>query len=325
MDDKAPLADTIETLRRWYHSSAAFCKFHEAIISVPKCATQALERNDEGHILTKAQLNTVLIPIAGELKEVEMLAHDEAMRTLGELTSPGLTWTKALEEIAIIAQRFSQLFKARMDADVAVYLWNKVLVAKVCYKLLFATVSQTEMDKALRPAFTAFKRCLSFQTRGTSNGLIHACGFGEIWHRLNIDRLSTLLRCLESRRETLRQAAQAMLHAELLWNPTRSGILEEPYNWERGWSKGWVGQLRQWMMKMNIKVHGCTGLQPRRHGDKLLIDLVSSDEDKAGLHGGWEPIAGSVLAFRSSHSDGATSNTVGGWLMEESVEQAHHR
>ena len=59
------------------------------------------------------------------------------------------------------------------------------------------------------------KTCMSFQRVGTSNDMIRACGFGELWHRLNIDRLVMLLRCLDSRRAVLRDAARAMLHAEL--------------------------------------------------------------------------------------------------------------
>ena len=73
VDDKAPVTDGVQGLNGWYAASAAYCLFHGAVVSVPKCSAQIAERDDDREIKTIKDVDKVVIPIAAELQEVRML------------------------------------------------------------------------------------------------------------------------------------------------------------------------------------------------------------------------------------------------------------
>ena len=151
------------------------------------------------------------MPVGEHIVETTMVEGDEAVKTLGELNSPGLCWATLLEEVNAAVWDMARALHTDVAAQIAINIWETVFIPVVVYRPLFATCTEAETEQAVRPVFKEFMakiRCgASAPTR-----LLQAFGIGELWHRLKVDRLLVLLRCLNSHRAMLRNAARAMLH-----------------------------------------------------------------------------------------------------------------
>ena len=239
LDDCKPIAGedhgrTVSAeLTTWYQESGAVGKLVGAIAKPAKCVAHVAQRGDGGKLSTNSDIEKVLMPVGDDMVEITMVEGDVAVKTLGELNSPGLCWATQLGEVTAAAWDMARALRTDMPAQIAINVWETVFIPIVVYRLLFATCTEAEIERAVRPAFKAFKakvRCgMSAPTK-----LLQAFGIGELWHRLKVDRLLVLLRCLNSHREMLRNAARAMLHMESLWESTQSPILSVPHCTERG-------------------------------------------------------------------------------------------
>ena len=157
------------------------------------------------------------------------------------------------------------------------------------YRLLMATVTEAELDKAILPAVTALRGKLRLSS-GTPNQLMRAFGIADLWNEVKVDRLMTLLSCLDSNREAVRGAAEAMLFLEQKIECSENFILSVPHCKHRGWSGTWVGDIRLWMDDNSIKVTGAPQLLKLRIGDEMLANAVQdNDEEERGwvTHGCW--------------------------------------
>ena len=288
LDDCKPIAGedhgrTVSAeLTTWYQESGAVGKLVGAIAKPAKCVAHVAQRGDGGKLSTNSDIEKVLMPVGDDMVEITMVEGDVAVKTLGELNSPGLCWATQLGEVTAAAWDMARALRTDMPAQIAINVWETVFIPIVVYRLLFATCTEAEIERAVRPAFKAFKakvRCgMSAPTK-----LLQAFGIGELWHRLKVDRLLVLLRCLNSHREMLRNAARAMLHMESLWESTQSPILSVPHCTERGWSGLFVGDLRAWMKTVQVEVRGGDCLQMRRVGDKAIGDMADNGGTRALL------------------------------------------
>ena len=210
---------------------------------------------------------------------------DRSVVTLGEKANPSVYWMEALWEVEKEAQKFARYFSGSMPRHVAKYQWDMVFASRVVYRLLFATVDEQQLDAAVRPAYGAFKKAMGMES-STATSVVKAMGLGELWHKLNIDRLLTLFRCLTSTREYLRLAARAGLYREAKWEGSRAGIPGMEHCEPRGWSGTWIGAVRRWMKSVNVLVVGGEGLRCLREGDEVITELACNEEERYVLAAG---------------------------------------
>ena len=104
------------------------------------------------------------------------------------------------------------------------------------YRLLFATVTEKEVENAIMPAWKALKNKIHLPSVGAPNQLLKAVGIGDLWNSLKVDRLMLLLNCLESGRDTLRHAAEAMVFLEQRMECNEDFVLSHNHCKERGWT-----------------------------------------------------------------------------------------
>ena len=161
-----------------------------------------------------------------------------------------LLW-EALQEVEELSWHFCMIFGRDMPKHVAVQLWDTVYMPAVVYKLLFATLTEAEIAGAMKHAWGAYKSRLGL-SRSTTTAVAQSMGIGEVYHRLMVERLTVLMRCLESPKQKLRLAAAVSLRLETLWESSGGSALAAPHCAERGWSGLWVGDLRKWMRTQNM-------------------------------------------------------------------------
>jgi len=291
VDDKKPLAISPLELTRWYLKSSSYCAFHGAKIRPEKCGAHFAIRSDsagggEGRIERKADIGKVLMMVGGAMVEVGLEEADVSLKTLGELANPQLAWMEQLNEVKKLAHEVARLLAmAMVTAHAADRFWNDVFVPKVLYRLLFATVSESQLSEALSPAWQVYKRKLKL-ARSSPTHLLHAMGIGEIWHRIKVDRFLVLLRCLDSHRLALRETAEAMLFLEQQWEAEEQPIMSVGHLSQRGWSGTLVGDVRMWMHKMQVRVEGGKRMQKLRENDVFITSLAMNEADRALLSAG---------------------------------------
>ena len=88
-----------EELTEWYTESGQVGELVGAIAKPAKCAAHVAQRGDGGKLSFKEDIEAVLMPVGDSMVEVTMVEGDVAVRTLGELNSPGLCWMTMLNEV----------------------------------------------------------------------------------------------------------------------------------------------------------------------------------------------------------------------------------
>lgn len=140
------------------------------------------------------EVGKVLMEVNGEVMEVTMQAGDVALKTLGEHANPALFWTQQLQVVEKRAVEFAKALETtRLTQGAAKMLWEQKFMPAVRYRLLFATVTEKEVEQAIAPAWKAYRKKLRLTSGGISNYLLKAMGIGEVWHKLKVDRLLTPL------------------------------------------------------------------------------------------------------------------------------------
>ena len=258
-------------------------------------------RSDGGVIIRKEDIGKVYMKVDGQLVEVRLIEGDRgeqellnpdgtktkvSMKTLGELANPALAWLEQLEVVRVKAHEVARLLRLAMVPPTAAWrFWNDVFMPTIMYRLLFATVSEAQLEKAISPAWQALKAKLRL-ARSSPTLLLKAVGIGDVWHQMKVERLLVLLRCLDSHRASLRETAEAMVFLEQRWESAGEPILSVGHCSPRGWSGTLVGDLRMWMKQLDLRVVGGKGLQLLRIGDAAISDMARTEEERSLLTAG---------------------------------------
>ena len=184
-------------LTEWYTESGQVGELVGAIAKPAKCAAHVAQRGDGGKLSFKEDIEAVLMPVGDSMVEVTMVEGDVAVRTLGELNSPGLCWMTMLNEVKDLSWTMAAVLCRDMPKEIAVNIWETVFMPQVVYRLLFSTCTEAQVEAAVRPAFKAYKMRVGAGVSSPTQ-LLQAVGIGEVWQRLMIDRALVLLRCLNS-------------------------------------------------------------------------------------------------------------------------------
>ena len=191
VDDKKPIAVSPEELTRWYLRSSSYCAFHGAKIVPSKCGAHFAMRSDGGVIIRKEDIGKVHMKVDGQLMEVRLIEGDRgeqelpnpdgtktkvSMKTLGELANPALAWLEQLEVVRARSHEVARLLRlAMVPPNAAWRFWNDVFMPTIMYRLLFATVSEAQLERAISPAWQALKAKLKL-ARSSWTLLLKAAG-----------------------------------------------------------------------------------------------------------------------------------------------------
>ena len=285
MDDKKPMG-LAEHLARWYMASSLSCLFHDTRIKAAKSATHFKVGTDDGRVMRACNLEKIVIRTTQGEEALQMLEADEALKTLGGHTTPVLCWKEQHRVIAKVAEETALMLTAGVDRGTAKLYWERSFERAVIYKALMMETTEGRFYDILKPAWIKYKQKMGL-ARSTPKLAAYACGIGDVWSGLMVERLMALLRSLNSNRDHVRHVAQTMLFLEQRWGGSAVPCLEQDFCELRGRSGTWVGDLRQWMTKVGIKVEGGSCLAGLREGDAAIVDLVEEREKGVVAAGLW--------------------------------------
>ena len=286
VDDKKPMEKRVEDINSWLSRSADFGYFHGVDVRPKKCEGQANVTGEDGMAVTLESLDKMKIPLGGEgvLQDLQMKEAGEAIKTLGEWGNPLLLWAESLDKVKVEMDQAAVFFKASMTREVAKRVWETCLVPVVVYRLLFATFSEADLKGVMAQAWGAYKARLL--PRSAPNNLCHAYGVGDMWNKINIAKLVSVLRGLSSRHVQARELTRGAIYQEQMSEGVAQGVLEIREDTGTGWNGTMIGRLREWMWEYNIEVRGLGGMPMLREGDQALVDMADSREKKATVAAG---------------------------------------
>ena len=279
MDDKKPIGEP-EHLKVWYTGSSQMCKFHGAKINVPKCDTHFKLYDEDERLRWARDIEPMVVSTPTGYEAVTMKEADCSIKTLGGHTNPALYWADQMQEIRKMCEQLELMYASPGDRASAILHWDLAFVRALVYKALVVETTEERLYEVTKPAWMAYKRRLGL-ARSTPNLAAYACGVGDIWSKVMVERMMSLLRSLTSPRLQVREVAEAMLFLEQKWEGSARPCLERGQCALRGRSGLWVGDLRGWMGSLGITIEGGKGLPMLRGGDFAVVDWV--DEADKGV------------------------------------------
>ena len=173
-----------------------------------------LQWGESGKVVRDLTVEAIQIVDDGKLVSLPMKQSHESIKTLGEMSNPELEWDDALQEVRGMAERFAWCMRGYFPSHVLLYVWDRVVVTSINYKMLYATVSESQLQWALRPMMIAFRKSLWISS-STPSETMQAFGIGEQWHTLHIDRLMMMFRCMRDAKGDVGMSMEAMMYNEL--------------------------------------------------------------------------------------------------------------
>ena len=200
--------------------------------------------------------------------------------------NPVLLWAEALDKLKVEMDQAAAYFRARFSREVAKRVWETCLVPVVVYRLLFATFSEEDLKGVMGEVWRGYKSRLLFKT--APDKLCFAYGIGDVWNKLNIAKLVTVIRGLTSRHEHARELTRGAIYQEQMYEGVEGGVMEIERLTGRGWNGTMIGRLRQWMWDYNLEIRGLGGMEMLREGDRALVDMAISEEARVEVAwGSW--------------------------------------
>ena len=95
--------------------------------------------------------------------------------------------------LAEIAACMAPLLRRRKPPEITRYIFQSIFMPRVLYRLLFATVAEEDVAKAIQPAWEAYRAGLG-TSKSTSFKLMQAMGYGDMWNTLKVDRVMVQVR-----------------------------------------------------------------------------------------------------------------------------------
>ena len=181
-----------------------------------------------------------------------------------------LYWGECMDEVQLTAKRAGQVMReARMTKWLAGLFYPSCVGAAVKYKAKVASISEEELDRAMQPAWTAFKKSARLAS-STPTRLAQAMGVGDTWGELQAERVSMILRQLNGSSPRVKAAWRAYLfNYQRQKGVTDGPILQHRINEDKVYTGTWIERVHRWMVKNGIEITGGRDLviPMKREGD----------------------------------------------------------
>lgn len=286
-DDKRFLSSTNAGMQRRFDLSARWNLLNEIETNVAKSAVQALSHRPGGKLATASQLPDVYMMNwrANTTETIPAFDPDTPLKSLGMLTTVALSDGYAVDAARAKADRVAVcVLKGSAPPEIWSRLLSQVAERAAMYSVLTSSVGKKDIADIQARSFRALKAkaglCIT-----TPSEVVSAVVSLDWASRHYTSQLMMIIKYLQRPHSNLHKLLGSAIMQHALWQGGHS-TLGSQARCGRGWDSTLLGRLHIWMAENHLELVGGAGVQMGRLGDKLLIDLCKSPDDRNILAAG---------------------------------------